>query len=59
MNYTNAKKLHNGDEVIVKETDEIVTVIQAYEPRPMNQIHRKQVFVECSNGNTYHHTQIK
>ena len=59
MKYADAKKLHNGDEVTVKETNEILTVIQAYAPRPMNNIYRKQILVECDDGNTYYHTEIK
>lgn len=59
MTYANAKKLHNGDEVTVKETGEVLMVIQAYEPRPTNMIYRKNILVECDDGNTYHHTAIK
>ena len=59
MKYSDAKKLHNGDEVTVKETKRILTVIQAYAPRPMNNIERKTILVECDDGNTYHHTDIK
>lgn len=29
MKYINAKKLHNGDEIIIKETGETVIVIDA------------------------------
>lgn len=59
MIFSNAKKLHNGDKVIVKETGEILTVIQVSCPRPMNMIQRKEIFVECDDGNTYHHTDIR
>ena len=30
MTFKKAKQLHNGDEVTIKETGEIVTVISAY-----------------------------
>lgn len=59
MNFRNAKKLHNGDEVTVKKTGEVLTVVSAYVPRPMNMINRNQVFVECDDGNTYIHSDIK
>jgi hypothetical protein len=59
MTYANAKKLHNGDEVIVKGTGEVLTVVQVYCPRPMNMIQRKEVFVECNDCNTYHHADIR
>lgn len=59
MKYRDAKKLHNGDEIIVKETNEILTVLNAYEPRPVNDIVRKIVLVECDDGNTYHHCDIR
>ena len=59
MNYRNARKLHNGDEVILKETGEVLTVISAYEQRPMNMVNRKNIFIECNDGNTYHHTDVR
>ena len=59
MKYADAKKLYNGDEVTVKETKQILTVIRAYEPRPMNMIYRKNILIECDDGNTYHHTHVQ
>lgn len=59
MTYANAKKLHNGDEITVKETGVVLTVLQVCCPRPMNMVQRKEVFVECDDGNTYHHTAIR
>lgn len=53
------KKLHNGDEIVIKETNEILTVLRAYQPRPLNDIARKVILVECDDGNTYHHRNIK
>lgn len=39
MNYATTKKLHNGDEVIAKDTGESVKVIRAYAttttPKPL------------------------
>lgn len=59
MKYNDAKKLHNGDEIVIKETNEILTVLRAYQPRPVNDIARKVILVECDDGNTYHHRNIK
>lgn len=52
MNYYQAKKLHNEDEVIVKETGENLQVIKT-------RICPKKVLVMLENGEVYHHTQIK
>lgn len=51
MTYRNAKKLHNEDEVTEKKTGRILSVISV-------EFDKKDVFVECSNGVTYHHTAI-
>lgn len=59
MKYADAKKLHNGDKVVIKETNQVLTVIKAYAPRPMNMIYRKNILIECDDGNTYHHTNIR
>lgn len=53
MLYKYAKNLHNGDEVIVKHTNEIVTVID------ITYIDDKKVIVMCDDGNEYHHKDIK
>lgn len=58
MTYRNAKKLHNEDEVTLKETGEVLTVLQAYEP-DTNILQKKAVFIECDDGHTYHHTEIR
>lgn len=59
MKYNDAKKLHNGDEIVNKETNEILTVLRAYQSRPLNDIVRKVILVECDDGNTHHHRDIK
>lgn len=48
-----------GTEYIFKETGAILTVISISVPRPTNIYHRNNVFVECYDGNTYHHTDIR
>lgn len=53
MTFANAKKLHNEDEVTIKETNEIVTVLQAYLSE-----NGKYVMLECDDGNTYYHDEI-
>lgn len=52
MTYRNAKKLHNEDEVIVKETGCPLYVISTT-------ITEKVVYVECDDGNVYHHRDIR
>lgn len=44
MTFENAKKLHNGDEVSVKVTGEIVTVLQTYQLED-----KKHIAIECDN----------
>lgn len=51
MRYRDAKKLHNGDEVHVKGTAEILSVIET-------EIQEKDVFVRCTDGCLYHHTAL-
>lgn len=58
MTYANARKLHNEDEVILKKTGACLRVLDVSCPRPMNMIQRKEVFIKCDDGNTYHHTEI-
>lgn len=52
MTYREAKKLHNGDEVIIKKTSEVVTVIE-------NHIFAKRTELLCNNGNIYYHNEVK
>ena len=52
MTYQNAKKLHNEDEIIVKETNCPLFVVSV-------KITDKVVYVECDDGSVYHHRDIK
>lgn len=54
MKYINAKKLHNGDEIIIKKTNEILSVVSVE-----HYIYTKDVYVLCNDGNKYHHKEIK
>lgn len=54
MTFENAKKLHNGDEVSVKVTGEIVTVLQAYQLED-----KKHIAIECDNGYTYYNDEVR
>ena len=40
MKYRNAKKLHNGDEIVIKETKEITKVINT-------EVFKKDIFVHA------------
>lgn len=53
MRYVEATGLHNEDEVMIMETGEIVTVLQAYPDES-----GKFIIVECDDGNTYCHDEI-
>lgn len=52
MLYRNAKKLHNGDEVIIKSSGYSQYVVDI-------EIQDKDVFVRCDDGVLYHHTAIR
>lgn len=54
MTFVNAKKLHNEDEVTVKRTGEVLTVLQAY-----LSANGKNVIIECDDGNTYYHRELR
>ena len=54
MTFNNAKGLHNEDEVTIKETGKIVTVLQAY---PLE--NGKYIVLECDDGNTYYNDEVK
>ena len=52
MTYQKAKKLHNEDEVIVKESGAVQTVLNTT-------VTEKSVIIECDDGNEYHHKDVK
>ena len=52
MTRRQAEKLHNEDEIMVKETGEILTVLSV-------DVYHKMVLVHCDNGNVYHHKDIR
>lgn len=52
MTFANAKNLHNEDEVTIKETGVILSVIST-------EIKEKTVTILCDDGNEYHHKEIK
>lgn len=54
MTFKNAKKLHNEDEVTIKETNTVVTVLDAYIDES-----GKHVLIKCDDGNTYYHDEIQ
>lgn len=54
MTFNSAKLLHNEDEVTIKETGEIVTVLQAYQSD-----NGKYIVLECDDGNTYYNDEVK
>lgn len=52
MIFRAAAKLHNEDEVVCKANKEILRV-------SFVEIEGKNVYITCTNGQTYHHTEIK
>ena len=54
MRFRDAKRLHNEDEVTIKETNEVVTVLQSYQSE-----NGKHIIVECDDGNTYYNNEIR
>lgn len=55
MKKADALKLHNEDEVTIKETGAVTRVLDAY----FENENSKYVTVECEDGNTYTHLDIK
>lgn len=51
MKFRNAKKLHNEDEVVIKDTRCVQRVVEI-------EVEGKDVFVRCDDGILYHHTAI-
>ena len=54
MTFNNTKGLHNEDEVTIKETGEVVTVLQTNQSE-----NGKYIILECDNGNTYYNDEVK
>lgn len=55
MRYSDAKHLHKGDEIILKNTNEIVEIIEV-------EIYEKDIFVNATTMDGYsriHHTEFK
>lgn len=53
MKYTDAKKLHNEDEVVNKNTNASLYVVET----KIDTAHR-DVYVLCDDGNWYHHRTL-
>lgn len=54
MTFNNAKGLHNEDKVTIKETGEVVTVLQTYKSE-----NGKYIILECDDGNNYYNDEVK
>lgn len=54
MTFAEAKNLHNEDEVTIKETGEVVTVLQSYPS-----VNGKCIILECDDGNEYYNNEVK
>ena len=52
MTKRQVEKLHNEDEITVKETGEILTVLSV-------EVYSKKVLVCCNDSNTYHQRDIR
>lgn len=52
MTKRQVEKLHNEDEIMVKETGEILTVLSV-------EVYSKKFLVYCDDGHTYHHRDIR
>ena len=52
MKFATAKKLRNGDEVLVKETGEILSVVGEVT------VSDKTVLIPCNDGNIYTHKEV-
>ena len=51
MTYRDAKTLHKQDEVCVKKTKAVLTIVSV-------EVFPKHVVVFCDDGNRYEHTEI-
>jgi hypothetical protein len=52
MRYRDAKNLHNGDQITVKETGNVETV-------SFIEDHGFTVYIFTCEGSDYHHTEVK
>jgi hypothetical protein len=52
MRYRDAKKLHKGDQVLIKGTDRIETV-------NFIEDHEFTVYIYTCEGSDYHHTEVQ
>lgn len=58
MKYRNAKRLHNGDEVVIIEKSGKNPVFRQ-EIVVECMVEDKDVFVRCQDGYVYHHTAFR
>lgn len=54
MKYTDAIKLHNGDEVTHKGSEIKLTVVEIE-----NDKEHRECFIRCDDGDVYYHTALK
>lgn len=55
MRYTDAIKLHSGDEVMMKGRGNHVCTVLEVRIDAAN----RDCFLFCDDGNTFHHTEVK
>lgn len=58
MRFKNAKKLHNGDEVLIIDKNGKHPLLRPVHVVEVS-IEDKEVFVRCDDGCLYHHTAFK
>lgn len=56
MRFRDAERLHNGDEVILKADGEPLYVVDAWVDDGTTP---PSVLIQCADGNTYHHTEVR
>ena len=57
MRYEYAKKLHNGDEVLRKKDGASPMLLNI--STEITDFGKKLIILECDDGNTYYHTDVK
>ena len=57
MRYEYAKKLHNGDEVLRKKDGASLMLLNI--STEITDFGKKLIILECDDGNTYYHTDVK